>query len=335
LRNGPQYATTGYAPHSCCRSQWRSTHNPSLSCSKRVEPRLEERLRQAVRRPHARDASTIRRHVSAIVAVRAIIPEDHLRECDAALVLQGREVGAALVPRVCASARRAHRMSRSVVRCGLMRQLCHVARSCVPGSAQICRKSTSPPTVLSAALTMRTSRQRLAHAGSVVDEATATLMLLRAGSVMSRRSTVSAPGKSLTTSEPARTPPAVASYVVGAARSSNISGDQRQASRSKISSLGTRDMGVRRGAQRAREWRAASGGAVLARTLGVSKSGPGHQRLRPDSPSLRHLSLALPVVRSQVHMRQTRGVLFSTALPLGSSIRLTIPVGLTWRAPPS
>ena len=161
-------------------------------------------------------------------------------------------MGAALVPRVCASARRAHRMSRSVVRCGLMRQLCHVARSCVPGSAQICRKSTSPPTVLfSAALTMRTSRQRLAHAGSVVDEATATLMLLRAGSVMSRRSTVSAPGNSLTTSEPARTPPAVASYVVGAARSSNISGDQRQASRSKISSLGTRDMGVRRGAQRA------------------------------------------------------------------------------------
>ena len=194
----------------CIRA--RLTHNPSLSRSKRVEPRLEQRFRQAVGRPHARNAGTVRRHVLAVVAVRAIVPEDHLRVRDAALLMEGREVGSALVARVCASAQHEHGMSRTVVRCGLMRQLCCVVWAHAAGSAQICRKSTSPPTVLfSASLTMRTSRQRLAHAGSVVDEATATLILFRAGSVMSRRSTVSAPGNNLTTSEPARTPPASAS----------------------------------------------------------------------------------------------------------------------------
>ena len=63
------------------------THNPSLTGSKGIEPRLKERLRQAIGRPHARDAGAVRRHVLAIVAVRAIIPEDHLRVRDARFLM--------------------------------------------------------------------------------------------------------------------------------------------------------------------------------------------------------------------------------------------------------
>ena len=59
------------------------------------------------------------------------------------------------------------------------------------------------------------------------------------------------PSKRRTTSSPARTPLARSSYSVGAAHSSNISGDQRHASRSKTISDGTRAIAAAVGAAHA------------------------------------------------------------------------------------
>ena len=75
----------------------RSTKDSRLAACERVQSGVEERLREPLRRPHAQRAGALPRDVGAVVAVGAVVKEDHLVEGHARFGLQCREMPASLV----------------------------------------------------------------------------------------------------------------------------------------------------------------------------------------------------------------------------------------------